>query len=280
MPSQPVRLPPKVFGVVEATTHVFPLARIWLQDVCIRGHARETQHRLSVGDVGSRDVVYGPVVLSQLHGSSLHPSPFQYAIYGLFAPICQPLNAHRLGLHTQPGYGLAVCRVQVLCCPYCRIFRHVQSSVKLWIFVCAMVEDVSQREVLLAAVGLRRDGWRWEDGELGCTAHGEERQQQGSCYARRRGAERSATHVVVTVQMRSRGVKWFAASEVQLHRWHASCINDDDGIHAAGACTCKVYAGTRRSFTTVHRRTGTGRVLSRQSLIWRGKERPLEAVAL
>jgi hypothetical protein len=110
---------------------------------------------------------------------------------------------------------------------------------KLWILVRAMVEDVPQRKVLLAAVRLRRDGWRWEDGELGCTAHGEERQQQGSCYARCRGAERSATHVVIMVQSRSTRVKWVAASEVQLPRWHAPCINDDDGIHAAGAnCTC------------------------------------------
>jgi hypothetical protein len=168
----------------------------------------------------------------------------------VLASIGQSLNAHGLCLDSQPRHWLAVRRVQVLCRPYYRILWYIQSSVELGVFVCAMVEDVSQGEVLVGAVRLRREGWRWEDGELGCTADGEERQQQGSCYARCRAAKRSSAHVVVSLQGSFRVVKLSAAGEGAATAM--ACINDDVPVHAAGPM---VTRGRARISATVHHRT-------------------------
>lgn len=96
VPSQAIRLPPKVFRVVEATAYVLPLSSVRLQYVSIRRHTRKAQYRLSVGHIRPRKLVDGPVVIGQVHSPSRGPAPVEYAIHCLLASVCQPLNAHRL----------------------------------------------------------------------------------------------------------------------------------------------------------------------------------------
>ena len=70
--AQAVRLPAKVFGVVVSVPHVFPFSSMRFEYVRVRCHTSKAYDGLFVGYVGSRDLVDGPVLGSQLHGFPAH----------------------------------------------------------------------------------------------------------------------------------------------------------------------------------------------------------------
>lgn len=194
MAAQAVRLPAKVLGVVEAATHVVPVAGARLEYVGVGGHAGEAQDRFFVGDVGPSYVVDGPVVVGQLERFAGGSPPVEYAVDGVLGPVDQPVDAHRLCLDAQARDGLSLGGMLVLGHPDCCLGGHIETAVEVRVLVGAMVEDVPQREVAFC----RGRGWRWrgrrEDGQVRRGAHGEERQQQRCRDARSRGAQGPASH--------------------------------------------------------------------------------------
>lgn len=96
--TQTVCLPPKIFGVVEASIDIFPVPSPGLQYVGVRGHAREAEHRLSIGHIWPRQLVDGPVLGSQLHRLPSQSSVVKYAVDGVPVPVHHPLDAHDLRL--------------------------------------------------------------------------------------------------------------------------------------------------------------------------------------
>ena len=89
--SQTIVLPAKIFRVVETASNILPFASVGFLDICVRGHARETDDRLLVGDIGSGYVVYGPGRWRQRDSLASQSASLQETIY-----CCSPAVYHAL----------------------------------------------------------------------------------------------------------------------------------------------------------------------------------------
>ena len=163
VPTQAVRLPAKVLGVVEAAADVLPRARMGLEDVGVRGHAGETQDRLLVGDIGPGDGIQSPVGGRQLDGPALGPSPRQDTVDDFATTVGQALDGHGLGQDVQARCRKAGILRRWPADPYGSARRHVEASVQARIGMDAVVKDVAEGQVGGAADGQKRKEERYDD---------------------------------------------------------------------------------------------------------------------